>query len=168
MRKFFVYFVIIAVLSVGIWFLLDINDRKKTERNIKIAKNIVAVDQRKEVIVSQNKSKSNINEQQKDPALQNKEETEIANSDKAPQKQALNLPTNNYYVQIGAFGDEPSANEIYNLLKNENIEATLLKPDEQFEIYRLVVGPYSTEKEAESKVEQLNEIGFPSFVVEAQ
>ena len=40
--------------------------------------------------------------------------------------------------------------------------------DEQFEIYRLVVGPYETEKIAEDKAEQLNEIGFPCFVVEAQ
>ena len=81
---------------------------------------------------------------------------------------AIETNKNNFFVQIGAFSDDASANEIYTLLKKENIDATLLKPDEQFEIYRLVVGPYSTENEAESKAEQLNEIGFPCFVVEAQ
>ena len=79
-----------------------------------------------------------------------------------------NILSKDYYVQIGAFTDEKSANEIYDLLKKDNIDALLLKPDEQFEIYRLVVGPYKSEKIAEDKAEQLNEIGFPCFVVETQ
>ena len=164
-KEWLVYLVIIAILGVGIWFLLDINDRKKIEKNIKLAKEIIANDQENSTIVSPQKRNKEEKQQSETPIVK---QSNINKSEKTLKKQIPSVPKKEYFVQIGAFGDEASANEIYNLLKNESIESTLLKPNEQYEIYRLVVGPYSTEKEAENKVEQLNEIGFPSFVVEAQ
>lgn len=161
LKEWCIYLVIIAVLGVGIWLLLDVNARKKSiQLNNSKSKVIVAVDEKVETIVP--KEENNVKEEPQQ--LQN------PNTGNAVQAMPAAIETNknNFFVQIGAFSDDASANEIYTLLKKENIDATLLKPDEQFEIYRLVVGPYSTENEAESKAEQLNEIGFPCFVVEAQ
>ena len=161
LKEWCIYLVIIAVLGVGIWLLLDVNARKKAILlNNNKSKVIVAVDEKVETIVPKEEKKTTKAPQQ----VQNQS---IENSVQAIPA-AVESNKSNLFVQIGAFSDEASANEIYNLLKKENIDATLLKPDEQFEIYRLVVGPYSTENEAESKAEQLNEIGFPCFVVEAQ
>lgn len=155
LKEWFVYIVIIAVLGAGIWFLLDINGRKKITKAVKKDEVIVAVDQKLETFVPKDLKETTVTQP----------ETTVSAIQPKP---ALNTPKKEYYVQIGAFEDEKSANEIFTLLKNEKIDAILLNPDEQFEIYRLVVGPYETENIAEDKAEQLNEIGFPCFVVEAQ
>ena len=154
LKEWLIYIVIIIILSIGIWLLLDINGRKKITKAVKKDEVIVAVDQKIESIVPKDLKETTVKQPEK-PAVT------------VPAKPA-NTHDKEYYVQIGAFEDEKSANEIYTLLKNDKIDAILLKPDEQFEIYRLVVGPYETEKIAEDKAEQLNEIGFPCFVVEAQ
>ena len=158
LKEWLVYIVIIVILGLGIWLLLDINGRKKITKAVKKDEVIVAVDQKLETFVPKEFKENNnsINNQEKP----------VAAVEAKPASNAV--PRKDYYVQIGAFGDEKSANEIYELLKKEKIDAILLKPDEQFEIYRLVVGPYETETIAEDKAEQLNEIGFPCFVVEAQ
>ena len=160
LKEWIIYIVIIAVLGAGIWLLLDINGQKKITKAAKKNEVIVAVDQKLETFVPK--------EYKEAPPLE-QEKTVVAvaatNTNEPPATKTLK---NMFYVQIGAFTDEASANEIFGLLKKESIEAILLKPDEQFEIYRLVVGPYETEKIAEDKAEQLNEIGFPCFVVEAQ
>lgn len=157
LKEWLVYLVIVAILGIGSWFLLDNNARKRASKVSNKDSKIVAVeqnlDQKLETFVPEEKEQN----VQKQESL-----TEVKN---VP---ALTTTKIEFFVQIGAFSDEPSANEIYNLLKKENIPATLLKPDKQYEIYRLVTGPYSTESEAEKKAEQLNEIGFPCFVVEAQ
>ena len=156
LKEGLIYIVIIVVLSVGIWLLLDISGKRKITKAVKNDEAIVAVDQKLETFVPKEEYKEDKNKQEKPITA-------------VEAKPALNnTPKKEYYVQIGAFGDEKSANEIYELLKKEKIDAILLKPDEQFEIYRLVVGPYETEPIAEDKAEQLNEIGFPCFVVEAQ
>lgn len=152
-KEWLVYIVIVVVLGIGTWFLLDINDQKRTEKSLKMAKDIIAIDQENESVTP----KKQINKQQV---------VEPRKAEVTTPKSVQTVPQKKFFVQIGAFEDEPSANEIYELLKKDNIPAVLLKPDEQFEIFRLVVGPYSTEKEAENKAEQLNEIGFPCFVVE--
>ncbi len=155
LKEWFVYIVIIVVLCAGIWFLLDVNGRKKFTKAVKKDDVIVAVDQKLENFVPKDLKETTANQPEK-PIIAVQAEP------------ASNIPKKEFYVQIGAFEDEKSAQEIYTILKNDKIDAILLKPDEQFEIYRLVVGPYETESVAENKAEQLNEIGFPCFVVEAQ
>lgn len=156
LKEWLVYFVIAAILGVGAWFLLDINGRRSNNTIPSKAKTIIAtdvkLDQKLETFVPIEKDSNIV-----------KKEQEPINS--IP---AVSVPKTEFYVQIGAFADEESANESYTLLKNEEIPAKILKPDEQFEIYRLVAGPYPSESEAESRAEQLNNIGFPCFVVEAQ
>ena len=158
LKEWFIYIIIIAVLGAGIWLLLDVNGRKKITKAVKKDEVIVAVDQKLDTFVAKDLKDTTVTQQEKP--------VEDVKAVKA--EPALKMPKKEYYVQIGAFEDEKSANEIYTLLKNEKIDAVLLNPDEQFEIYRLVVGPYETENIAENKAEQLNEIGFPCFVVEAQ
>ncbi len=160
LKEWLIYLAIIVVLTIGIWLLLDVNSKKKPVKASKKTEIIVAVDEKVENVIPKEK---NIKEEAKSTQSSSNKVVTVQ-----PSPVATSLPKNEFFVQIGAFSDENSANEIYSLLKKESIDATLLKPDEQFEIYRLVVGPYSTEGEAESKAEQLNEIGFPCFVVEAQ
>lgn len=157
LKEWLVYIIIIAIIGAGIWLLLDVNGRKKITKAVKKDDVIVAVDQKLDTFVPKDiKEEKTVNQPEKTvTAIQ-------------AEPAAKKIPNKEYYVQIGAFEDEKSANEIYTLLKNEKIDAILLNPDEQFEIYRLVVGPYETENIAENKAEQLNEIGFPCFVVEAQ
>lgn len=165
MKEWLVYVVIIAVLGIGTWFLLDINRQKHSSSSVKASD--IEVDKKLDTVIP----KKNFEKSPDEPA-----EITIKYAPKADNKSnksassntlASNIPASKgFFVQIGAFGDEPSAMEIYNLLKKEGVEATLLKPDEQFEIFRLVVGPYPSEKKAEEKAEQLNAIDFPCFVVE--
>ena len=155
LKEWLIYIVIIVILILGIWFLLDINSRNKITKAVKKDDIIVSVDQKLETFVPKDLKEA--------PVVQSEKPITAV-----PAKPADNISSKSFYVQLGAFSDEKSANEIYDLLRKDNIDALLLKPDEQFEIYRLVVGPYKTEKIAEDKAEQLNEIGFPCFVVEAQ
>ena len=161
LKEWLVYLAIVIILSIGIWLLLDVNAKKKPVKSSKNSEVIVAVDEKVETVIPKEEKKLTKNE----IAPQAEEQNVVPAVQATP---VPSLPKNEFFVQIGAFSDEPSANEIYSLLKKEGIDATLLNPDEQFEIYRLVVGPFATENEAESKAEQLNEIGFPCFVVEAQ
>lgn len=148
-----VYLLIIAILSAGTWFLLDITRKKRQKANEKPTAGIVAVDEKLEKVVPAGYEEAKVA-----PVLATAPE----------EKNIVAKASKGFFVQIGAFGDEASAKEIVELLKKEAVESTLLKPDEQFEIYRLVVGPFPTEKIAEDKAEQLNAIDFPCFVVEAQ
>lgn len=148
-KEWLTYLVIIAVLSVGTWFLLDINHKKQAGLN---EKKQVVTDQKLETVIPHGYNDATV-------AWPSSAVQDIP---------AETVSSGRFFVQIGAFGDEPSANQISEMLKKEGIEATLLKPDEQFEIFRLVVGPFNNEKEAEDKAEQLNAIDFPCFVVEAQ
>lgn len=70
-------------------------------------------------------------------------------------------------VQSGAFGDEESARTFYLKLKDLGFNVSMALPDEQFEMYRILLGPFQSEKEAESKARRLNELDFPSFVIES-
>lgn len=151
LKEWFVYLIIVAVLSLGIWLLLDIK-QKQSFTATEGASEIVAVDEKLERVVTDSYNKEAPKATEKSESL--------------PAKARVVHKV--FFVQIGAFGDEPSANEIYDLLKKEGIEARLLRPDDQFEIYRLVVGPFDSEKMAEDKAEQLNAIDFPCFVVEAE
>lgn len=73
-----------------------------------------------------------------------------------------------FLVQLGAFGDEESARTVFHRLKSLGFVANLAAPDEQFEMYRLLMGPFSSENEAEGISRKLNELDFPCFVIESQ
>lgn len=165
LKEWLVYIFIIVILAIGTWFLMDINRQKQAKIN-KAASKIVAVDEKLDAVVSEN-----LSERTMAPLQQTTEVTIKYGPESIKKKGSVSASSKdgkNYYVQIGAFGDEPSAKEIYDLLKKEGIDAKLLQPDEQFEIYRLVVGPFATEELAESKAEKLNAIDFPCFVVEIE
>lgn len=72
-----------------------------------------------------------------------------------------------YFVQLGAFADEVSAREVFDQLKTEGFAPTLAEPDHQYEIFRIFVGPFPSEAEAEQKAQKLNELEFNCFVIES-
>lgn len=72
-----------------------------------------------------------------------------------------------FQVQLGAFADKKNANTSYDALKAAGFEPTLSEPDSQYEIYRVSVGPFSSEQEAEKVSEQLNSLNFHCFVIES-
>lgn len=72
-----------------------------------------------------------------------------------------------FHVQLGAFGDEETAKATFEQVKKKGFDATFLAPDEQFEMYRVTMGPYSEEPEANRIARQLNELDFPCFVIES-
>ncbi len=160
LKEWLIYLAIIVVIGLGTWLLLDVSVRKpKITKASKKSEEIIAVDQKLEAIVANDIQESSSTKEEKQPSLTTIQARPAENTNKHDKE---------FYVQIGAFADESSANEIFELLRKDNISAKLLKPDEQFEIFRLVAGPYENEKEAETRAEQLNEIGFPCFVVETQ
>ncbi len=73
----------------------------------------------------------------------------------------------NFMVQLGAFADRKSAEEAIEALKAQGFSPQLSEPDSEFEIYRVAVGPFNTESEAERTVDKLNSLEFHSFVVES-
>lgn len=72
-----------------------------------------------------------------------------------------------FFVQLGAFGDEDSAKLAMERLEKKGMVASLTIPNEQYEMYRLLMGPFRAESEAEKTARQLNELDFPSFVIES-
>jgi hypothetical protein len=73
-----------------------------------------------------------------------------------------------YMIQLGVFGDEESAKLAYQKLKSLGFSGSVALPDDHFEMYRLLVGPFREENEAESMARRLNELDFPCFVIESQ
>lgn len=72
-----------------------------------------------------------------------------------------------FHVQLGAFGDEETARATVDALKKHGHVATLAAPDDQYEMYRVLMGPFTQESEAESLAHKLNELDFPCFVIES-
>ena len=72
-----------------------------------------------------------------------------------------------FMIQLGVFGDEESAKLSYQKLKSLGYNASIALPDEQYEMFRLLMGPFQTEKEAETISRKLNELDFPCFVIES-
>ena len=138
-KDWLVYFIIIILLAGGVWALLDINGR------------------RNETVIPARRSAA--------PAavpvpVNTAVTTKPAGTEVAAQ------PQPRFYVQLGAFADEASAREVFNQLEAENFGPTLAEPDEQFEIYRIFVGPYASEAAAEDIAEKLNTLEFHCFVIE--
>lgn len=72
-----------------------------------------------------------------------------------------------FYVQLGAFGDEESARLAQERARKKGFMATLTPPNEQYEMFRLTIGPFADEAAAEKIARQLNELDFPCFVLES-
>lgn len=72
-----------------------------------------------------------------------------------------------YYVQLGAFADETGAREMFRKAEIAGYPASMSVPDEHYDMYRLLMGPYATEQEAEQWSRKLQDLDFPSFVIES-
>ncbi len=77
------------------------------------------------------------------------------------------VATPRFHVQLGAFGDEETARTTVEALKKHGHVATFTAPDDQYEMYRVLMGPFAQEAEAEALARRLNELDFPCFVVES-
>jgi cell division septation protein DedD len=85
----------------------------------------------------------------------------------SPRAQSEIMPRRFFMIQLGAYGDEEGAREAYQKLSTLGFKASISLPDEQFELYRLLMGPFNSEAEAESLARKLNELEFPCFVIES-
>lgn len=136
-REWLVYLVIIALLGLGVWVLLDINGQK------------AAVEF---------------------PPRQVARPTAPVTQAAAPVTPVVipeAAPPARFFVQLGAFADEASAKEVFAQLTADGFAPTLAPPDDQYEIHRILVGPFATEQEAEEKAEKLNALDFHCFVLES-
>lgn len=136
-KEMLVYFIFVALLALGAWFLLDINGQKILEKPVTGAFKSDKLNKELETV-----------------------KTEI------DQGKANNDSNIKYLVQLGAFASKESAEMAYNALNEEGFSPTLSEPDEQYEIYRVSLGPFSDEAEAEYLAEKLNSLEFHSFVIE--
>lgn len=72
-----------------------------------------------------------------------------------------------YIVQLGAFSNEETARAAYKSLVSKGYFPDFAEPDDEYEIYRVSLGPYQSEKEANKVSENLNSLDFSCFVVES-
>lgn len=135
--EWLLYLVMLAFLAMGVWVLLDVNAQKYVPLPAKPAKI--------------------------------KPAEAVADSPEAvlPQAPAEIAVPARFYVQLGAFADGQSATEVYDQLKADGFAPTLAPPDDQYEVHRILVGPFDSEKEAEDKAEKLNSLEFHCFVIES-
>ncbi len=135
------YLVILVLLGGGVWVMLDINGKKPPMMTRTTAVEAVAV---------------------KNSGVDDK----IVPDHGLPAVQPP-VPAGRFFVQLGAFADEASAREIFSQLTADGFAPTLAEPDQQYEIFRIFVGPFADEKEAEEKAARLNELDFHCFVIES-
>lgn len=140
-REWLVYFVIIILLGAGVWILLDINGAKAP---LPAAPAKVAPATSVNVVAGAGSAG--------------------ASQPMTAKVQVAAFPK--FFVQLGAFADEASAKEVFNQLTTDGFAPTLAPPDDQYEIHRVLVGPFNTEREAEEKAEALNALGLHCFVSE--
>lgn len=155
-KDFVVYFLIVLILGFGIWLLLDarlVADKKVLSSRIVTKKDSP----------SSETSYNNSHEEALPIAVQPPAEVLVP---KTPSLEIVYKNKAKYYVQLGAFEDEASALQVMNFLTENSFSPVLKSPDEQFEIYRVLVGPFDSEADADYRAEKLNELGLPSFVVE--
>lgn len=139
LKEWLVYLLLLALFGLGVWFFKDVGTRKPTAVRV-------------------GKSSSS-------PLVQTSAQTlpKPVPSD----TYAANTPSITYQVQLGAFADRKSAEEAFEALKAHGFNPSLSEPDSEFEIYRVGIGPFTSEVEAEKIVEKLNSLEFHSFVVES-
>ncbi len=142
-KEWLIYFVIIILLGAGVWVLLDINGDRSAPSTSATEKAVPAA------------PSMNVNASVGTTGVSQPMTAKIQVA--APPK---------FFVQLGAFADEASAKEVFNQLTTDGFAPTLAPPDDQYEIHRVLVGPFNTEKEAEEKAEALNALGLHCFVSE--
>ncbi len=140
LKEWLLYVLILALLGAGVWVLLDINGQKA----------LPAVASRPDTVVNR-------------PV----EAPVVAPTSEVPVPPLQTPVSDKFYVQLGAFADEASAREVFNQLTADGFSPTLAVPDEQYEIHRVLIGPFNSEPEAEEKAGQLNVLGLHCFVTES-
>lgn len=68
-----------------------------------------------------------------------------------------------YFVQCGVFSVKDTAEEEGQKLKRLGYNYTILAPEDDIEIYRLCLGPFKSELEADEAVKKLNSLGYAAF-----
>ncbi|MBF0543502.1 MAG: SPOR domain-containing protein [Candidatus Riflebacteria bacterium] len=72
-----------------------------------------------------------------------------------------------FTVQLGAFVDEETAKKAFSQITTKGYVASMTVPNDEFEMYKVFLGPFSNEKEANKIANELNESDFPCFVIES-
>ena len=139
--EWIVYFFLLLLLLGGIWILLDINSKKVIDAGEIISKTMPSI--------TTSIGGASVNEQS--PSFY-----------EAPEER-----TGNFLVQLGAFADKASAMIVFESMVAKGFSPKLSEPDSQFEIYRISIGPFITETEAEEMSEKLNSLDFHCFVIES-
>ncbi|MBF0405962.1 MAG: SPOR domain-containing protein [Candidatus Riflebacteria bacterium] len=73
-----------------------------------------------------------------------------------------------FTVQLGAFADLESAGQTLESIQKKGFQASMSVPTEEYEAYKVFLGPFSNEKDAGKVANKLNESDFPCFVIESQ
>jgi len=136
-KEWLVYLLIVALLCAVAWVLLDINGRKSQS----------AVDSNSQPVAGQ--------------ILQEVKKYY------EPEKASVSQIKTQFFVQLGAFADEGSATEVYEQMIAEGFSPTLAPPDENYELFRIFVGPFNSSSQAEEVAQSLNELEFHCFVIES-
>ncbi|MDD3001007.1 MAG: SPOR domain-containing protein [Candidatus Riflebacteria bacterium] len=154
-KDFVAYFFIVLILGFGVWLLSDTSLIGK--KNV-VSSGVVSKSHEEALPIINDENLHKPVLPAKTPAAKSVVKTpalEIVYKNKAK-----------YYVQLGAFEDKASADEVMNFLTENGFSPILKSPDDQFEIYRVLVGPFDSEADADYRSDKLNELGLPSFVVE--
>lgn len=70
-----------------------------------------------------------------------------------------------FFVQLGAFAEKKSALEALEAIEAHGFSPNLAEPDNEYVIYRVSLGPYNSESEAEQIADKLNSLEFHCFVI---
>ncbi len=145
-KEWAVYALLIALLIAGVWFIFD---------------SVPPSEGRKSAAPAE----TNTLPEPPAPEERNDLASPAAVAPNTPEP-APPLPA--FKVQLGAFSDQESAAATLEELKDKGFAAVLSPPDEQYEMYRIHLGPFGSEAEAEKTARKLNEMDFPCFVLESQ
>jgi cell division protein FtsN len=77
------------------------------------------------------------------------------------------LQANGIYLQAGAFTNRQNVEVMARQLKMLGLGSTVLEPKGEGRFYRVLVGPFTDEKEASLAKARLDKIGINSFFVKS-
>jgi cell division protein FtsN len=137
LKEVAIYILLFVLLGAGTWFLLDIS--ASSQHKVKAIKKVL----------SPEKSKNNKNNTPDSESLK-------------PEKKLIE---GKYFVQLGAFAEKDSALTAFEAVKQQGYEPELAEPDSDFEIYRVSIGPFASELEAEKVALKLNSLEIHCFVI---
>ena len=157
LKEVLVYFFIGVIFFGGIYMLLDVG-KKPSYIAVEDEALETSTPQKSTIVYSKDMNKYEPVNMKKQPAeIPELPSVEIAYESKNNiVAETQNKPV--YYVQMGSFTDEASAAEIFKMLKDIGSEPILKNPDEKSEFYRVLIGPFNSEADADYKAEKLNEL----------